>query len=175
MDGLVSCIRPIRFSRPAEARWIYCGGSCTSEMRRLASPLGWAGFGKRIRLAAIMMTRTQVCRELVISSERSGMVVQGDRTFACAVAPPIGSRLSFSPYVPVQSNDYWDGPLIIKYDGNKIFIIMPTSNIGNIILPVLSPIPITSLIFISYSIEKICMYLQCPTTGRLPVWPTAQD
>jgi hypothetical protein len=52
-------------------------------------------------------------------------------------------------------NNKDDGPPIIKYDGNKIFIMMPIIIIGNIILPVLSPIPINSLIFISSSIENI--------------------
>ncbi|HVN14696.1 MAG TPA: hypothetical protein VMT73_03070 [Anaerolineales bacterium] len=48
-----------------------------------------------------------------------------------------------------------DGPPIKKYDGNKMFIMMPTMMIGNIILPVLSPIPINSLMFTSASIENI--------------------
>jgi hypothetical protein len=61
-------------------------------------------------------------------------------------------------------NSKHDGPPITKYDGNRMFIMMPISIIGNIILPVLSPIPINSLIFINTFIENIYVDLRCPTS-----------
>ena len=61
-------------------------------------------------------------------------------------------------------NNKDDGPPIKKYDGNKMFIMMPIIIIGNMILPVLSPIPINSLIFINTFIENIYVDLRCPTS-----------
>jgi hypothetical protein len=61
-------------------------------------------------------------------------------------------------------NNKEDGPPIKKYDGNKIFIMMPIIIMGNMILPVLSPIPINSLIFKCTSIENKYVDFRCPTS-----------